>query len=392
MKHERGLVLTSLILLSMVLFLVFVSEGREERFLLQAAQAEAQAAAREQELAKAAEAERARREAAAFGVDLQYSEHAQAYPYYLVLESVTTLRSEPSEAAAAVAAPRRFDRLSAEPSAFAAEDPTDGQVWVPVQWEADGERRIGFLTKAAAEARTFELAKMEAAVRAIDAGAADGRLSHIESLGHPRGAAALGYPSLGSEESPVVLEDGTLVRRFYDSGRFARVEVLSIGRTYFVESGFLAAEPIRQIRLVIVVDRKNQNEAVFEKRDGRWYRISETLATTGTTGRYSRPTPLGFFMAMERKEEFVYYEDGTTRVQGYAPYAIRFTGRAYIHGVPVDFRQSVDGSRIKPPMQEYSRSIGTIPLSHKCVRNYTSHAKFLYDRFAEGETAVAVIE
>lgn len=392
MKHERGLVLASLILLSMVLFLVFVSEGREERFLLQQARAEAEAAAREQAQAQAAEEARIRTEAAAIGVDLLYTEHAQAYPYYLVLDSVATVRSEPSEAAVAVAAPRRFDRLAADTAAFAVSDPESSQVWLPVLWEQDGERFAGFLDKAAVEERTFDFAQMEAAVRAIDEGAAAGRLAHIESHRYPRGAAALGYPSLGTAESPVVLEDGTLVRRFYESGRYTRIAVLSTGRTYFVDSGFLSEEPVARIQLVIVVDRNNQNEAAFEKRDGRWFRISETLATTGTSGRYSRPTPLGFFLAMEKKEQFVYYEDGTTRIQGYAPYAIRFTGRAYIHGVPVDFRQAADGSRIRPPMQEYSRSIGTIPLSHKCVRNYTSHAKFLYDRFVEGETAVAVIE
>jgi len=43
-------------------------------------------------------------------------------------------------------------------------------------------------------------------------------------------------------------------------------------------------------------------------------------------------------------------------------------------------------------MVEYSSTIGTTPRSHKCVRNYTSHAKYLWDWSEIGKTAVIVIE
>lgn len=70
----------------------------------------------------------------------------------------------------------------------------------------------------------------------------------------------------------------------------------------------------------------------------------------------------------------------------------RFNGGAYVHGVPVNYLYSEKGERITPPKIEYSKSIGTVPLSHKCVRNYTSHAKFLYDWYREDETIIIVIE
>ena len=48
--------------------------------------------------------------------------------------------------------------------------------------------------------------------------------------------------------------------------------------------------------------------------------------------------------------------------------------------------------RIDPGHIEYSGSLGTIPLSHKCVRNITSHAKFLHDWVVIGEASVVVID
>ena len=48
-----------------------------------------------------------------------------------------------------------------------------------------------------------------------------------------------------------------------------------------------------------------------------------------------------------------------------------FTDGAYIHGVPVNAPRKTQ--------IEYSPSLGTTPRSHMCVRNATSHAKFIYD-------------
>jgi hypothetical protein len=386
MRRNFGLILTSMILMSMVLFLVFVSEGREARILLELAAAE-EIANEQPEIPPQAE-----ESGVSFAVSLQYDAYTHTSQYYVVLSGIGELRAEPSMTGSVIAKPRRFEMLEHREDSFTVSEPDTDLLWYPVSYPTDSGPVNGFIEQSDVTVRRFAFERMEAAIAQLDRYSERGNLTYIKSHGNPRNQNAYGYPSLNDVEVSVPLPDGTLVRYLFSSGTKSRVMVVATGQRYYVDSGFLGAEPVKPLTKVIVIDRTNQNEAAYEKTGGTWTRISETLATTGTSGRYSRPTLLGFFLAMEKREQFYYYEDGTTKFQGYAPYAIRFTGRAYIHGVPVDFRTSAAGQRIKPPMQEFSKSIGTIPLSHKCVRNYTSHAKFLYDWFAAGETAVIVIE
>ena len=48
--------------------------------------------------------------------------------------------------------------------------------------------------------------------------------------------------------------------------------------------------------------------------------------------------------------------------------------------------------RVDPGHREALTSLGTTPRSHKCVRNFTSHAKFIYEWAEIGKTIVIVIE
>lgn len=76
----------------------------------------------------------------------------------------------------------------------------------------------------------------------------------------------------------------------------------------------------------------------------------------------------------------VFLKDGSKETGGYAPYASRFTDGAYIHGVPVN--------EPRKTQIEYSWSLGTTPRSHMCVRNATSHAKFIFDWAPVNETII----
>ncbi len=78
----------------------------------------------------------------------------------------------------------------------------------------------------------------------------------------------------------------------------------------------------------------------------------------------------------------LYLKDGTDEKGGFAPYACRFTGGAYLHGVPVNYPDN--------KLIEYSWTLGTTPRSHMCVRNATSHAKFMYD-WAEVEKTLVIV-
>lgn len=138
-------------------------------------------------------------------------------------------------------------------------------------------------------------------------------------------------------------------------------------------------------RHVVVVDVTNQNICTLDHIDNTWYIRSMNAATTGKHNPpYAMETPLGIFLVQERKAKMYYYKDGTTNIEGFAPWASRFTNGAYIHGIPVN--------NPKGQIIETSWSLGTVPRSHMCVRNASSHSKFVYDWVKPFSSLVIVID
>lgn len=137
---------------------------------------------------------------------------------------------------------------------------------------------------------------------------------------------------------------------------------------------------------VIFVDRIDQNIVTVERQErGKWLIRSSNPATTGKKKPpYQMETPLGIYLLQQKKAKMYYTHDGSSEIAGYAPWASRFTNGAYIHGVPVN------GRNAKPI--EYSWSLGTTPRSHMCVRNATSHAKFVYDWAPTDKSLIIVVE
>ncbi|MDD2216919.1 MAG: L,D-transpeptidase [Eubacteriales bacterium] len=217
-----------------------------------------------------------------------------------------------------------------------------------------------------------------------------------DEYGVDRSASAPAYLYEDNLDSFRYIEDGNLLIVDEDKDGFAKARLVGdeSGRYYYIPSRYVpTSDSLTALVKAIVIDKTNQNITAFEVEDGIWRIVSYSLATTGKEGQYHKATPTGFFYAIEKKEKFYYLKDGTDDfIEGYAPYAIRFTQGAYIHGVATDFNYHEDGGRTDPGIREFSSTIGTVPLSHKCVRNYTSHAKFLYDWYNHGNTVVIVIE
>ncbi len=180
--------------------------------------------------------------------------------------------------------------------------------------------------------------------------------------------------------------DGSLVKFMKDTGSYIKVGTIYFKGEWLVPKRyFKAIDDSIIFKKVIVVDRTNQNISTFEKTDSAWLVRSMNPATTGLHNPpYGQETPLGIFVVQEKKPKMIYLKDGTQETGGFAPNASRFTNGAYIHGVPVN----------APRTQtiEYSQTLGTTPRSHMCVRNATSHAKFIYDWAPVEESLVFVIE
>lgn len=182
-------------------------------------------------------------------------------------------------------------------------------------------------------------------------------------------------------------QDGELTRFLASEGSFMKMEPIHTGDVWMVPQKYvkLIGDSI-VFNKAIFVDRHNQNIATLERTDrARWTIRSMNPSTTGRyRPPYAQKTPIGMFVLQEKKRKMIYLKDGSPEVAGYAPYASRFTDGAYIHGVPVQLPRTAE--------IEYSHSLGTTPRSHMCVRNATSHAKFIFEWAPVNETIIFVLE
>ena len=181
--------------------------------------------------------------------------------------------------------------------------------------------------------------------------------------------------------------DGTLACLRGMEGSFDRIVPITLEDEWLVPRRYLKRlDDSTAFNHVVFVDRLDQNITTLERVDkGHWKIRSMNPATTGRHAPpYAQETPLGMYLLQQKKSRMVFLKDGSAATGGYAPYASRFTNGAYIHGVPVNVPRT--------EMIEYSWSLGTTPRSHMCVRNATSHAKFIFDWAPEERSLVVVIE
>jgi hypothetical protein len=181
--------------------------------------------------------------------------------------------------------------------------------------------------------------------------------------------------------------DGSLVKFTGKDGNFIEVATVYFDGDWEVPKNYVKVlDDTIVFRKAIFVDTKNQNLTTLEKVNSTWLVRSMTKATTGLhKPPYDRETPLGIFVIQEKKDKMIYDENGSNETAGFCPYASRFSGGAYIHGVPVN------GS-LHAPLIESSPTLGTTPRSHMCVRTITSHAKFIYDWGTVDNTVVFVLD
>ncbi len=207
----------------------------------------------------------------------------------------------------------------------------------------------------------------------------------VDSLGTPRRHA---IPLLSHHSIPqpaLYGRDGSLIAITSNQHTLYVIKHPDISGEWLTLKKYVHPINTTRINKVIIVDRTNQNIATLERSEDRWLIRSMNPATTGiNTPPYRRATPLGIYIIHHRIPKMFFLYDGTSRIGGYAPYASRFSGGGYIHGVPVNLPQKED--------IEYSETLGTEPRSHMCVRSATSHARYIYNWCDDNETAVIIIE
>lgn len=344
-------------------------------------------------------------------MNLAYDRYPLAYNYFLVWGSNINIRENPNTNAKVLRKAVIFEKLNLTEAVKGEYLPKyQSDLWYKVYWKTGEVIQHGYVFGALGEPREFQFEKMEKEINLLKQEVENNTTAFISNYKNRNGIApayqgkdedvygTLRYQGAPAYEEPDTravfryISDGTLITVLGEDEKFYKITTLNFEGEYYVPKKYVSFNNnVQQLNQVIVVDRKNQNQGVFEFKDGQWNLVSYTLATTGAKEKYKFETPLGYYMTIEKKTKFLYLDDVTREIAGYAPYAVRFTGGAYIHGVPVDFEKK-DGKLVDPGHKEYLFTLGTVPRSHKCVRNYTSHAEFLYNWIEIGKSAVIVIE
>lgn len=315
---------------------------------------------------------------------------------------------------------------------------SDSDHWHRISWWKNGKAVYGYVYAPIVSQRQFRFKTMLEKIKQLGNDISTSQTAHIYNVGNSVGSAPRykgklnfddynipRYQAAPAYQFPKVdtnvmryIQDGLLISILGEENGYYKVQTYDYPGVYYVPKKYITQRrKITQLNQVVAVDIKNQNQVVFEKRGENWHIISYTYATTGAKSKYKEPTISGSYQVIGKQSFFRYRDDVEKHIAGYAPYAIRFNGGAFIHGVPVNYKlvkkpvlvrdevldergfvlqekvfetQIVD--RIDPGHIEYMSSLGTIPLSHKCVRNATSHAHFLYKWTILGQAAVVVFD
>lgn len=208
---------------------------------------------------------------------------------------------------------------------------------------------------------------------------------YTDSLGVKQNQGIPLYDETDFNEPVLYARDGSYIAIVSDTLDFYKVAIACIKGEWYVPRKYVYdLGPVR-FNKVIVIDRTNQNIVTLEHVNNEWLVRSKNPATTGLEKPpFKSATPVGIFVLQNKLYKMIYLEDGSDEVAGYAPYANRISDGAYIHGIPVNLPHT--------EMIEYSSTLGTTPRSHMCVRNATSHAKFIYDWAPKYGALVCVIE
>lgn len=341
---------------------------------------------------------------------MQYFEYTISFDYLLVTaEDGAEIRESPIPDATVVAEVDYLDKVSLL-QRVEGEDLENSNIWYRVAFENDTQVKEGYLHSTTGTPRNFRFDRIQEAINELRQQVAEGPLHFISNYKNENGAppqkgdtavdehgyrvyhSAPAYEQATTDSDFRYIPDGMLVRILSETDEFYHVNVPTFGGDFYIPRQYIHLDvTLNQLNHVIVIDRDQQNQAAFELEENGLNLVSYILSTTGIPGDFSFETSLGSYKAIHKRDRFEYLESGTLEIAGYAPFAIRFTGGAYIHGVPVAYEEE-DGEKVDPGLIEYLHTIGTFPRSNMCVRNFTSHAEFLYNWMDSENGAVIVIE
>ena len=220
--------------------------------------------------------------------------------------------------------------------------------------------------------------------------------SPVDKFGNRATQSVKGYLKSSLEGEYINLPDQTLFKKLSETKDYIELETPFYGGSYYVKNNpktFKKMELKDKINKYIAIDTQSQSEVALERNTttNQYEVITYSLVTTGKDNGYSSyDTPHGVFMVAHTRTYMMFTRNlranetigaipsrlkagGNQVIAGEAPYAIRFSGGAYLHGIPGPIGASSESKWYT------AAKIGTYKESHKCVRHYDDQIKFLFD-------------
>lgn len=345
--------------------------------------------------------------------NLQYQKYLTNYDYGIPQKGAG-IRKGPGGAYDFIRKPSLYEKISLVDTVHGEYIAAyDSDVWHQVYWYDKTGFRTGYIFGPLLDVRHYQFERKLNEAKTVQRDLASaGRIGFVDNyknkkgipprlpggvddaFGNNPGQSAPGYSSPTDLTDFIYIQDGTLLIIIGENDKYYQCRLPGKDTVYWTPKKYITiSSTMNNVNQFIVIDRTQQNATVFQKLENRWELISYQAISTGARDKYRYPTPLGAFMAIERRTKFNYVNDITQEIEGYCPHVIRFTAGAYIHGVPVTYKKDPEtGALTDPGKIENLLSLGTYPRTHKCVRTTTSHAKFLYDWVDIGHAAFVVIE
>lgn len=279
----------------------------------------------------------------------------------------------------------------------------NGNEWYKVViTDTNGEKQEGYVSAMLVSLRVFRFEEMDSRIKKLEKfvkeESAKGRKLAVVNTYAPNpsssnmdrskdkyGVSKDQNATASYKGETIYIPDRSILSVESTEGNTAYVNVASIPeRPLKVNKGVLSyAQKINpNFRKVIVLDLENENQGVFQKNsDGEWELIAYTLNKSGAESNLGFETPRGDYLVAMAKYEMPYRNE-QNKPAGYAKYAIRFCGGAYLHGTPIEYKENINRDFF---LKEKDGTLGTIEGTRKCIRNMEPHIKFLFDWVTNGK-------
>ncbi|MBS7527268.1 SH3 domain-containing protein [Fusibacter paucivorans] len=371
--------------------------------------------------------------------EIAYNKYHVGYYYIVAVNNAVNIRQQPTTASPVIKSLGLYGKMNVfEKVKGQYFVKSDGDEWYRVYWYENEEIKTGYIYSKIVSFRQFRfdvaLDKIEHLETFFDGARKMGKInnyknysgraplnngSDTDAFGNKRDQSAPLYETNSTDSAFRYLLDGQIFDILDDSGDLYYVYVPDIDAEGYVPKKFVStSNSVKAINQVVFMDLHNQNISTLDLVEDQWVVRSLSYATSGKEAEFKEKTVPGYYAAIQKKDQFIYLDDVTKELDGYAPFAIRFNGGAYLHGFPVTYQWVTEqklvseaeydennllikeaeyediriGGPIDPGHIEYSYTLGTIPLSHKCVRNPTSHAEFMYNWIVLDQSIIIISE